>query len=55
MIENAWTQMIIKAISAPSEAECEAIVADWPSQLASLRYEEWVAERTAICNASIAG
>ncbi len=53
LIENAWTQMIIKAISAPSAEECEAIVAAWPEQLEALGYEEWVAERTEIANAAM--
>lgn len=55
LIENAWTQMVIKAISAPTADECAAIVADWPNQLNALGYEEWVAERTATYNASVAG
>lgn len=53
LIENAWIQMVVKAISAPSEAECETIVAEWPSQLEALGYESWVAERTATTNASL--
>ena len=53
LIENAWIQMVIKAISAESEDACAAIVAEWPAQRDALGYQDWVAERTAIVNEAL--
>jgi putative aldouronate transport system substrate-binding protein len=46
LIENAYKQMVIQAISADSAAECRAIVAAWPAQRDALGYQAWVEERT---------
>jgi putative aldouronate transport system substrate-binding protein len=48
LIEQAWLQMVIKAVSATSAAECTAQVDAWPKQLKNLGYDDWVAERTRI-------
>jgi hypothetical protein len=46
LIENAYKQMIIRAVSADSAVECEKVLEAWPKQLEDLGYEEWVQERT---------
>lgn len=51
LISDAWGQMVIAAISAPSEAECAAIVAAWETTLYDLGYQDIIDERIATCEA----
>ncbi len=49
LIEDAWQKMVIEAITAPSEAECHAVVAAWPDTMNGLGYQDIVKERMATC------
>ena len=49
LVEDAWKQMVIGAISAPSEAECRNVVSQWPQTMEDLGYNEIVEEKVDIC------
>lgn len=49
LIEDAWQDMVIQAISADSEAACRAALEAWPDTLNGLHYAEIVEERIETC------
>lgn len=53
LIEKAWLQMVIKAVSAKTQEECAARVDEWPGQLKALGYEQWAEERTQIAREAL--
>jgi putative aldouronate transport system substrate-binding protein len=51
LIEDAWREMVIAAISANSQEAAKAIIDEWPATLEGLNYRAIVDERVASCKA----
>jgi len=49
LINDAWTQMVVAAISAETAEECQAQLDAWPATLEGLNYKAIVEERIATC------